>query len=368
MNRTLRSDWNSWWYSPQSPINLAICRIVFFGGILLFYLRVDFAAWGDVPAEFRFPHTLLGNLGVEPAASETLTAFAWLWRASLLLACAGFLTRFHTVVAFVLGWYLLDLRHNFGTVSHNDAPLILIMFIMCLSRCGAALSIDAALRKNREPVPASGEFRWPIRAAWLVLALVMFAAGVAKFRYGGLLWFHPDNLAICLIEHHYRDLSYPPWTDYGLLISRSPGLCTGIALFTALTEILFPLALFFVRARVLLVSAAFAMQLGVRAILGPPFEQFVFVYLFFVPWGLLLLAPQRRPVRAVTGSFGSLVHAARAGMVTMLSSMRTSRARTPSPAKPTALPGGLGNAPSIRLNCRIVISDKKRKRASFRSP
>ncbi len=38
--------WLTYWFAPEAPHNLAICRILFFGLIFLLYLPQDFALWG----------------------------------------------------------------------------------------------------------------------------------------------------------------------------------------------------------------------------------------------------------------------------------------------------------------------------------
>ena len=53
--RALRKRWLRFWYEPTSPLNLAVCRVLFFGAFFLFYLPRDFSLWGEVSGSFWLP-------------------------------------------------------------------------------------------------------------------------------------------------------------------------------------------------------------------------------------------------------------------------------------------------------------------------
>src|SRR5262249_23258085 len=57
-----------------------------------------------------------------------------------------------------------------------------------------------------------------------------------------------------------------------------------IAALTILIEIGFPLALFHRKLRAVFVPAMFLAQVGIWVMMGIRFTQFMFAYLFFVPW------------------------------------------------------------------------------------
>ncbi len=94
------------------------------------------------------------------------------------------------LVAFVLGFYLLGLRHNFGKVNHNDAIVVLGLAIFTFAPSGDAWSLDALgvptglVRRRTGP---ARQYSWPIELYRLMLALVLFSAGVAKARGPGLM-------------------------------------------------------------------------------------------------------------------------------------------------------------------------------------
>src|SRR6476469_4908763 len=48
-----RIDW--YFFRPSRPINLAICRILFFLGVLIFHLPRDLSNWASVPKNYWHP-------------------------------------------------------------------------------------------------------------------------------------------------------------------------------------------------------------------------------------------------------------------------------------------------------------------------
>jgi len=144
---TFRHGWEGYWFEAEAHDNLGICRILFFASLCLFYWREDFSAWGDVSLAFWFPVTLFKRLGLLPFS----------------------------------------------------VPVLAAMAILAVSRCGAAWSLDRLIARARgksKPDP-SGEYRWPVRAVWLILSPVSFAAGVSKLRHGGRAWSCPTTCRSC---------------------------------------------------------------------------------------------------------------------------------------------------------------------------
>jgi predicted DCC family thiol-disulfide oxidoreductase YuxK len=236
-----------------------------------------------------------------------LAVAQFIFKASLLLACVGLFTRFSCLVGLVSGTYVLSMPHTFGKTGHGDGILVLAMLILALSRCGDAWSIDALRRSWRAgppfaPTAQSGEYTWPVRCLWLLSALVFFAAGYAKLKTTGFAaWALSDNMAYTLLQHKYKG---DPPTDWGVWIAQHPLLCRALAAGTIVLEIAFPLALVSKWARRALVPGMFLAQLGIGLTMGVWFTQFMFIYLFWIPFDAIgrffqrLLAPrvQRRAV------------------------------------------------------------------------
>jgi hypothetical protein len=285
-----------YFFRPTAPFDLGICRILFFLGVMTFNIPRGVASWGNVSRLFWRPVWLFKTFHLPLFTSAHLQIFVTVWGISLALSCIGLFTRVGTIVAVVMGTYLLGLPHNFGKVSHGDPILIFIMLFFAISRCGDAFSIDALIRrKRRKPKPhRSGEYTWPIRMAWIMLSIVFCAAGATKLIRSGTAWITSDNLQMLLLQHYFT-LTDPP-TKIGLLIARHPMLCHTLAAMTILVELSFPLALFSRRLRRILVPAAFFMQVGIGIAMGVYFTQFMISYLFWLPWRRIARLFRRRRV------------------------------------------------------------------------
>ena len=288
----IEDRWVQYWFGPKPATTLAVCRILFFGLLLWNYFDQRFAPWADVSRAFWQPMWTFEKFHIPLLPGDVLLAGEIAWKVSLALACVGLLTRFSTATALALGIYLLGLRHNFGKASHDDAAPVWIMLILALSRCGDALSLDALLRRKHPATDAgeklpleSGEYRWPIRAVWLVLAMVFFNSAVAKLRRSGLGWAFSDNLAVLMVRLNYFN---KPTTDWGLHLANIRGFGQFMGTGALIVELFFPLVLFSRIARWILVPAAFLMQLGNKFLLGVDFTVFMFAYVFFIDWAWLL--------------------------------------------------------------------------------
>ena len=297
-----RAPWRDrvegYWFKPVGPGNLGFARLVFFGLMFWFHRDLDYTIWGTLPASFQNanPILLLDLLGVGMPTVQGLAVAQFIFKAALLLACVGLLTRLSCLVALVSGTYVLSMPHTFGKTGHGDGILVLAMLILALSRCGDAWSIDALRRSWRAgppfaPPARSGEYTWPVRCLWLLTALVFFAAGYAKLKHTGFVaWAWSDNMANTLLQHKIK--SNPP-TDWGVWIAQFPLLCRLLAAGTIIVELAFPLALFNKWARRTLVPAMFLAQVGIGLTMGVWFIQFMFIYLFWVPFDAMGRLMQR---------------------------------------------------------------------------
>jgi hypothetical protein len=275
--------WMRFWFEPSTAIDLGVSRLLFFSGVLVMYGTVDFSAWGAVSRSFWMPLPAFAAFRLQPVGPAGLAVLETTWRLALLTSAVGLRTSASTFVAFVLGFYLLGLPHNFGHTFHFDATLVIAMGIMACARAGDAWSVDALLARRRNP-PASGDYTWPVRAVWVATALVFLAAGLAKLRYGGLEWIWSSNLSIVLTRAAYHVSDADPITRLGLEIAGHEWLSRTVAAATLIVELGFVLALLSRTARAIMVPAAFAMLIGIRVLMGPTFGGFLIVNVFWVPW------------------------------------------------------------------------------------
>ncbi|MFZ5897498.1 MAG: hypothetical protein ACOY0T_40995 [Myxococcota bacterium] len=284
MMRWLRERWHAFWFTPEAPDNLGLCRLLFYGLIFLLYLDTSWSEWSEVSRVFWEPISLFKHLRLPVFSAGTLTVLGLLWKVSLLASALGVLTRLSTTVAFGIGTYLLGLPHNFSKTHHFDAMLVLVLGLLMLARTGDAYALDSTLFKKRPSREPSGEYRWPVRATWVVMSLVFFSAGISKLRHGGLAWMFSENMAVVLLQHGYSVASHEPLSRIGLWFAQYPKLCSVLAFLTVVVEALYPLALVSRHARWIFPPGMCAALIGIRLMMGPTFPQFVICHLFWVPW------------------------------------------------------------------------------------
>jgi hypothetical protein len=285
----LSRAWERFWFAPQSPVDLAVCRIVFFGLCFYAFAQRDYVGFGSFPVSFHKPAWVFERLHLPILSDALLGPLSLLWMASLAAACVGLLTRPATLLATAGALYFGGLPFNFGKIDHNVGAVIFVMGIFAISRCGDALSLDALLRQRLGRGPAgmpapSGEYRWPIRLAWCVMSLIFFAAGATKLLTSGAAWVFSENFQILLAQRHYTNT---PMLDWGLRIAAVKWLAWIMAAGSILTELLFPLALFDRRARVIFPVTMFAMQIGIGVFMEVWFGPFMYTYVMWVPWSAI---------------------------------------------------------------------------------
>lgn len=280
--------WNRFWFEPGAASTLGACRLWFFGATFLWMLPRDFTPWGAYSNVFWMPVWLFERTGIPAFSPATIGLIQIVWKLSLALSAVGLLTRPAMVVAFALGTYLMGLPHNFGQVQHFDTLTVFAMAALAVSRAGDAVSLDATIRAYRlgsgDAPPPSGEYTWPIRFVWVAMALAFGAAGISKWRHGGLEWIFSDSFSWLLLRQQYHLSDAEPLTRLGIIVANHRWLALPMAAASIATETLFPLAIFSRRARMLLVPAGLMFLVGVRVLMGPTFEQFIFCYVFWIPW------------------------------------------------------------------------------------
>lgn len=278
----LQARWLTFWFAPAAARPLALCRIAFYGLLLLYYWSYDFGVWALAPVTTWAPTPPYFFLGLPRASHETLILLQFAWKAALLLACLGLATRFATATAFALGLYLIGFMRNID-MNHTDAALILVLGIMAVARCGDACALDRWLVGRSRPrvAPPSGDYRWPVQLIQMATILPLFVAGIAKLRHSGLEWVFSDTLAIVMLQNNFRTDPLLPW---GIELARFVWLCQALAAGALLIELLLPLALINVKARLVLVPSAIMLLVGFRLLLGPNFAPLIICYAFWLPW------------------------------------------------------------------------------------
>lgn len=326
-----RQRWTGFWFEPSTPTNLAVCRVLTYGAALLYYRDATFAEWAGFPRLYWSPIWLFGDLGLPVLSAATIGWLTSAWKAALALACVGLFTRGSAAASFVLGLYLFGLDESaLPRTARNAGFAMMVFLILAISRCGDALSLDALRRRRPGAGPVSrpsGEYTWPLRCVWVLLAFVMASAGLSKLRHSGPDWVFSDTLATYLtmadIPPSEGGSVLPPLGSWGVVLSRHPSLCRVIAAGVVAFELLYPLALILPRARPILLPAACAMLVSFHLLLGPPSVRFAAAHIFWVPWDRLRRTRASRKLRVA-----ALALAVPAGLA-LLWAFSLGRARAP---------------------------------------
>ena len=297
------SVFKRWWFTPEAPLNLGICRVLFYGLELAYHADIRLPEWGNVPMSLYKPVWLFERLHLPVLSPGSLLVFEIVWKLALLFSCLGFLTRISTVVAALGTAYLLGLPFNFGKVYHMSAIVVFTSAILAFSQCGAAVSIDALLRRKRglPALPPSGEYRWPVRMVWVLMGCLFLNAGMAKVIHGGTEWALGENMAILLVQRQYQNDNALPFLNWGLFIAKHKILYSIFAGSSMVIETAGFLAIFIRYPwKLVLPMSLLGMQIGIGLLMRVWFTPFMIVYLFWIPWGDILrwMAARRTKLNA----------------------------------------------------------------------
>lgn len=277
------------WFTPDRPYDLAMARIAFFGYALTQEWTQVFW-WDPLPSGIAQPPGIMRWLPILPG--DQLSWLLWVFRGASLFALVGYGYRAAAAVASVALLYFVGLENCFGKVMHSGNLYVIGALVLACSRADDALSVKAWLAKRRgAPAPApSGEYRWPVRTVWLIIAGMYCAAGVSKLTHTGWEWAFSDSFRNLLLSHHYtRD----PITSLGLWLAQYPQLCRWVAAGALVLELTGPLLLLGGVFTFVFGGGLMALQLGIFLMLGVKFDTMLPVFLTLVPWTWLFVRVAR---------------------------------------------------------------------------
>jgi Vitamin K-dependent gamma-carboxylase len=222
--RSLQEGWNRFFFAKQSPVPIALFRIVY--GLLivatLVLLRPDWLAWYGPHSWISLqtmqtvePGTRINLFTIIPQTDSWINAFFWFFLGSAILLTAGLLTRLNSVIVFLC---LTSIHQRNLYITHGgDTFLRLAGFFLMFAPAGAALSFDRLLRIWRtrrkcgpeQNVVSQPQRPWAQRMIQIQLSLLYFAAFCHKikspvWRNGTALYYvyHLDSL---------RRFAVPAW-------------------------------------------------------------------------------------------------------------------------------------------------------------
>jgi hypothetical protein len=272
------SVWNRFWFRSATAENLAICRILLVGSILLLRWNEDYRFVCEMASTWK-PSLLTGFLFPGGVPGEAFIGGLQLaWKLSLVTALVGLFTRASLWLGIISGSVVMNLYFAVTRMPHEAAPVVLCLAVLGLSRCGDAYSMDSLFRAGgtfRGRGAVGPDYRWPVMLCRLVISVVLCNAGLNKLRNGGLEWVFSDNLTQLLAGR--------PGT-YGTFLSQWPLFCSVLAGSVIAVEVLHPLSLFSRRAAMVLVPAGVLMIAGFWVFMGIPFFLIILLHIFWIPW------------------------------------------------------------------------------------
>ena len=248
---------------PGTPLPLAAARIVVALQALWILLSRDIPAlsalpgafWSDVTAGARWRYLLWEG---QPGLERALQALAMV---ALLGALLGVYARACCAVAGLLLYHLAPLETLFYTPSPWATGLTIVVLglvVLAVSPCDAALALRRQPATDREP----WEYGWPLRLLQLFVAQPYLFSGWAKLVNAGPGWASAANMRAWLLLSNQDD-QLAVFTAPGLWIADRPALCLMMGVAALALDLLFVLAVFFPRARRVLVPAAVVFHAGI---------------------------------------------------------------------------------------------------------
>ena len=264
----------------------------------LFKLRdpaYDFAAWQRTRTRLAAhwqPPWLLRVVRIPMLPGRVESVLHGLLIAGLVCGAMGLFSQLACAIALVSSLYLLGMRHGLR-VHHTTIVLKFWLLAFACTPATDVWSMDAVIARQLggAVAPAPEVYGWCLQLCRTVLAIAIFAAGVAKLRNMSRSagFCHRGNLSDLLRLHDYPLFFVKPLFSMSRFLQRSPWLERALALGVIVAELGFPIALFWPVTGWFFVPAILAMIIGFRLFIGARFDLMaVGVVVFFLPWARLL--------------------------------------------------------------------------------
>lgn len=260
------------------------------GFILYEILWTSFSNLGQLPVTLLRPTGAMKILPwrfydvlLTPAGMMALKCLMVL---ALGAATVGYLTSWATKSSALLFIFCEGLLRSFGHFNHDEMPAVYILVVLALVPCGTAFSLDKLRGKSHFPWSAI-VYGYPILLMRVLLAWSYFSSALIKLRVAGLSYLSSDNLPALAIEHSLDNLHD---TQYKLAFSLPPaGAYSPIFVGLVLAwELLFPLAIFFRRARFIILTVGIVFHVATMFLMNIFFPYHLAMYVVFVDWGRLI--------------------------------------------------------------------------------
>ena len=292
---------------PDTAEALGMVRAGAFGFVLCDVLLTSFSDLGRLPVTVLRPTGVMRLLPwgfyeklLTPAS---MTAFKWVFVAALLAATAGALTSVSTKTAALLFLFYQGLLRSFTHFNHDEMPAAYILLVLAFIPCGDAFSLDSLRGVRRAPTGGSWVYGYPILLMRLLLAWSYFTSALIKLRVSGLGYLSADNLPALAVSHSLDNMHDTQFRA-GLWLPAYREYTPPFVALVLLWELLFPLAVWFPRARAVILTAGLFFHLGTLVFMNIFFPYHLAMYLVFVDWPWVLKKARRLFARLVTDEPG----------------------------------------------------------------
>jgi hypothetical protein len=280
--------------------NLAIFRIVFFwylfskdNSSLIELIKIP----KDLHhASWQLPQWFLEYL---PINEVWVSTSVFLFKVFCFLSCIGLLTHFSSLMALILGFYIMGVPHYLGKLNHHHHEFWFLA-ILAMSRSADSLSLDRLISTWRNKTQnhflehsPSIVYSLPLRFIWILMGILYFFPGFWKIWGGGLDW---------IMSNHLKYYMYFKWMSYDIAppfpIDQHPVLLKILAALVILFEMSFILLIFSTRWRYLAVMSGLIFHKMTQLFLGIHFYSLVLCYIAFFDWQRIWYLVDRNLLRS----------------------------------------------------------------------
>ncbi len=217
--------WEDFFFTPQSPIPIALFRILYglCVSVTVILLHSEWLDWFGVNAwvsrstmTYIEPGVRLNLFQLMPQDDRWIAAFFWVFLGFAVLLTLGLWTRLSSAVVFLC---LTSIQQrNLFIANGGDAFLRVTGFFLIFAPAGATLSLDRMRRirgglEGSEPAPKAP---WAQRMIQFQLALLYFASFLWKLKGG--TWRNGTALYYVLHLHEIQRFPLPAWVQYSFIL------------------------------------------------------------------------------------------------------------------------------------------------------
>lgn len=223
---------------------VALYDVLLYSGLVL----TDAAAVSDQgPLRPWTPIYLFQLLGLEPIGLAAAQQVQTVVLVALTAGALGLCSRLSCAIGALGFLYWTGLAYSFGKPHHDKVALAFAVSALPFARIGAAVSLDAVLRRWRGRAPVVSVTAMPIRITQFTLAMGYFGAGAGKLLLGGPEWFNGYTLQGIMLGHD---------GDWSRFFAASVFGCQLQSIGVVAVQVLFPLVFVWPRLRWFFLPAA----------------------------------------------------------------------------------------------------------------